>query len=175
MVICVALGMMFGITRASGGMFFFENPLLGKSAPDFTLATLTSDKVNLTKYREGQPTILFFWATWCPHCREQLVELKNGRLDEIEKKGIKMVFVDVGEDSKTVRHHMQRLGLQKFDVFIDEDSKVSEDYGLIGVPTFYFVDKNGVIQDVEHEVPDNFMELFKPMHDDEQPNAAPAK
>ena len=60
---------------ARGQFLFFQNPNVGKAAPDFTLATLDGDEVNMTQYREGKRAIIFFWATWCPHCRVALKEL----------------------------------------------------------------------------------------------------
>jgi hypothetical protein len=46
------------------------------------------------------------------------------------------------------------------DVFLDEDSAVSEEYGLIGVPTFYFVDVNGIVADVMHSLPKDLEAVF---------------
>ena len=70
-------------------LFYTENPLINTEAPDFTLPSIKSGKVNFTKIREGKSVILFFWATWCPHCRRELGELSE-RAAQIEKKGIKI-------------------------------------------------------------------------------------
>ena len=35
--------------------------------------------------------MLFFWATWCPHCHDE-IRLLNSRLDEIKAKGINVTF-----------------------------------------------------------------------------------
>ena len=133
--------------------------LVGKPAPDFTLDTLQEKKVDMTQYRAGHDAIIFFWATWCPHCREQIKEL-NAHAADIAQKGIKILLVDIGEEEGLVRAHAERHQI-KMDVFLDRDSSVSETYRIIGVPTFYFVDKKGIIKDVDHALPEHYEELFK--------------
>ena len=157
----VFLMMIFSLTRSSysfGQLFFFENPLIGKQAPDFTLKTLSGKSMNLNQWRKGDPAIIFFWATWCPHCRQQLGEL-NDQSQQIAQKGIKLILVDLGEEAKKVRSYMEK-NQYPFEVFLDQDSSVSEKYGIIGVPTFFFVDKAGIIQAVEHAIPENYDKIF---------------
>ena len=52
------------------------------------------------------------------------------------------------------------LGKLDLDIFLDKDSSLSELYGLIGVPTFYFVDQDGMIRFVDHSMPRNYEDLF---------------
>ena len=47
-----------------------------------------------------------------------------------------------------------------YEVFLDEESKVAENYGIIGVPTLFFVGKDGVIKSVEYSIPDNYQEIL---------------
>ena len=61
--------------QAKAQFFMMENKLVGKAVPDFTLKTTNGSEQNLAKFREGKKTIVFFWATWCPHCRESLAEM----------------------------------------------------------------------------------------------------
>lgn len=157
LVFCL-LFLSFNVSQASGQFFFFENPLLGESAPDFTLNTLKQQGVNLTAYRAGQPAILFFWATWCPHCREQLTVLHQ-QSPGLAAKGIRIVLVDLGEPAPQVQSYMQKNDLD-FDVFLDEESVVSEAYGVVGIPTFVLVDAKGIVRAVEHEIPDGYEKLL---------------
>lgn len=147
-------------SHAMGQFFFFENPLIGESAPDFTLNTIRQQKVNLTQFREGKPAIVFFWATWCPHCRVQLKEIKKNK-NVFQEKGIKIVLIDLGENAKQVESYMTKNGID-LDVFLDEDSSVSNEYGVIGIPTFILIDKDGIVKAIEYEIPKNFESILLP-------------
>ena len=131
----------------------------GKAAANFKLDTLTQTQVDMAKYRDGKKAIIFFWATWCPHCREQIKEL-NAQGPSILQKGIKILLVDIGEDADEVKAHAARNKIN-FDIFLDKDSTVAEEYQIIGVPTFYFIDEKGVVVAVTHALPENLEEVFK--------------
>ena len=77
---------------AMGQFFFLENENVGKPVKDFTLKTVGGAPVSLTDFRQSGKTVIFFWATWCPHCRRELTELnKNKAL--WDQKGIKVALV----------------------------------------------------------------------------------
>lgn len=161
---CLVAGVM-AVTLAVGAVtanaqmgFSFDNPLLNQKAPEFTLRTLDGSNKSMTQSREGQNVILFFWATWCPHCRTQLKEL-SAQKSLIESKGIKVFLVDVGEPADDVKGYIQKNNIA-YDVFLDADSVVSEQYNVIGVPTFFFIDKQGVVKGVEHSIPSGYDKIF---------------
>lgn len=151
--------LVLGVKPATAQLFVMENPLLGQKAPDFTLNNTKGESMSMTKYRDGKPAILFFWATWCPHCREQIVQLNKNR-DEVAKKGIKIMVIDVGEPQAQVAKYLTKKNIQ-IDSFVDEDSEVSSTYGLIGVPSFFFIDKDGVVKAMEYFLPKNYEDYFK--------------
>lgn len=115
----------------------------GEVAPDFSLTDLSGNTVRLSDYR-GKVVVVFFWTTWCPYCREQLVVL-NGKYDAIAKDGIVLLAVNVGE-SKTKIESFTRGKNFKFRVLSDRDSSVADAYGLLGVPTYFFIDRGGKIR-----------------------------
>ncbi len=150
--------LVFGLARSRAQLFMFGNPLEGKKAPDFTLATLNKPSLSMSAYRAGQPAIIFFWATWCPHCRTALEDL-DARAAEVEKKGIKIVLVDVGEPRAQVKEYAADRQVT-LDIFLDEDSSVSNDYSIIGVPTFFLVNKEGVVKSVKHLLPEDYQKIL---------------
>jgi len=139
--------------------FSFDDPLLNKKAPEFKLATLNGPQKSMSESRQGKNTILFFWATWCPHCRAQLQELTVQK-SEIESKGIKVILVDIGEDAQQVKQYTERNKVTH-EVFLDENSEVADQYGLVGIPTFVFINKDGTVKGVEHAMPDDYATIFK--------------
>ena len=149
----------FGSSYAMGQFFMFDNPLVGEKAPDFTVKTTSGQEVNLTQVRDGQNALVFFWATWCPHCREQLRDLNGPHGEEIEKKGIKIILVDIGETADQVNSYIKKNRI-RFDVLLDQEEKVSDLYNLVGVPTFFFIDKEGLVRLVEHSLPESYEKTF---------------
>ena len=154
----ILTAVIFNPPTVFGQFFFLESEDIGKTVKDFTLKVVNGEEVNLEKYRDGKKTIIFFWATWCPHCRAALEELSKNK-DAIEKKGIKIAPVDVGEKEEVVNKYLEKNAIE-FSVFLDEKSEVAETYELIGVPTFYFVNEDGIVTDVEHSLPKDLEKVF---------------
>jgi len=145
---------------ASAQMFGMKNPLISQEAPEFSTNTVQHKSMTFSQVHAKKPSIMFFWATWCPHCRVQLKEL-NDMKDELAAKDINVILVDVGETAEQVGAYLKRNNID-FDVFIDGDSSISEQYGLIGVPTFFFIDKEGIVKDVKHALVEDYETiLFK--------------
>lgn len=158
-LIVIVLLFVVGLARGRAQLLLFGNPLEGKSAPDFTLSTLTQEAVTMSAYRANQPAIMFFWATWCPHCRTALQDL-NARQAEIQQQGIKIILIDTGEEKTQVAGYMKQHDLS-LDVFLDENSIVAESYSLVGVPTFILISRDGRVQSVKHVLPEDYQTLLK--------------
>lgn len=150
--------LLIGPTNARSQFFYMENEDIGKPVKEFTLKIVNKEKTSLQDYRSGEKALIFFWATWCPHCRVQLKELNEAK-DKIAAQKIKIVAVDVGEDEGIVNKYLQKNGIA-LDVFLDEQSDVSDSYGLVGVPTFYFVDEQGIVAEVTHSLPEDIEAVF---------------
>jgi len=100
----------------------------------------------------------FYGASWCPHCREELSVLSANK-EKIEKDSIKVILVDVGENESLVDNYIKKNDIQ-YDVFLDVESEVADSYGLVGVPTFYFVNEKGIVEDVQHSYPKDLEKVF---------------
>ena len=141
-------------STAQAQLLMMKNPNIGRPVPEFKVKTLNGPATSLSDFRGGKKTIIFFWATWCPHCRTALKELNRDR-EKIAQEGINLVLVDVGESARDVKSYVNKnkIGLE---VFLDEEETISEQFGIIGVPTFFFVNEAGVIKDVQHHLPDDY-------------------
>lgn len=157
-LIVIILLFVAGLARGRAQLFLFGNPLEGQKAPDFTLPTLTQKAVSLGTYQGAQPAIMFFWATWCPHCRTALQDL-NMRQQEIQGQGVKIILVNTGEEKAKVASYMKQHGIG-LDVFLDEDSSVAERYSIVGVPTFVLIARNGLIHSMKHVLPQDYRALL---------------
>lgn len=135
-----------------------NSPLLGKAAPDVVLTESDGTSSSVIASRQGNKAILVFWATWCPHCYEDMGTI-NESLASIEQKGIKVILVDVGETKEEVKKYFNRRQM-KLVSFVDENSFLQETYHLAGVPTLMFIDEKGIIRNVTHEFPTDYANYF---------------
>ena len=120
-------------------------PQEGEVAPDFLLPTLDGPDVRLSDLR-GKAVIVNFWATWCAPCRRELPQFVAA-YDRYKDQGLVILGVNVQEDRDTVRRMAQDFGL-KYPLPIDSTGSVVDSYKLLGLPTTYFIDRNGVVRSV---------------------------
>lgn len=146
-----------GCVKAQG--FFFGNPLVGKPAPDFTLQTLEGGARSLNDAIKGKKAIVFFWSTWCPHCREQIVDLSRQKA-KLDAQGVAVFLVDIGESPNLVRRFASANKLD-FEIWLDSEGAVSEMYQVFGIPTLIFIGDDGKVRASLHGLPEDYMELLK--------------
>ena len=135
-----------------------DSSLVGKAAPDVVLTTSEGNTTSVIGARQGQKAILVFWATWCPHCYEDLGSI-NENLASLEQKGIKIILVNAGETSVVVKNYFIKRQM-KLISFVDEDSYMLGLYHLNGIPTLIFIDSKGIVRHVTHEFPSDFENYF---------------
>ena len=135
-----------------------ESPLIGKAAPDAILPKSDGISSSVIGSRDGKKAILIFWATWCPHCYEEIGFI-NDNFALIEQKGIKIILIDVGETKDDVINYFSKRQMKQIS-FIDGDSILQDPYHLIGVPTVIFIDEKGTVQNIAHEFPPDYETYF---------------
>jgi len=114
-----------------------------QAALDFKLKDLDQNTVTLSSFKDKKPVIFLFWTTWCPYCRSELNVLKN-EYSQLAKDGIELLAISVGEPRYKVDNFVKNRGFG-FKFLLDEDALVSQSYDLLGVPTYFIVNKSGKI------------------------------
>jgi thiol-disulfide isomerase/thioredoxin len=117
-------------------------PAVGRMAPDFTLPTLDGGSFQLSAQR-GKPVVLNFWATWCGPCQRELPAVQ--RTAELLGDNVVFAAVDQNEDANVVQRYVDKLGLT-FAIPMDAGGEIGYLYNVQGLPTTFFIDRNGVIQ-----------------------------
>ena len=119
-------------------------PAVGYPAPDFSLTTLEGEPFLLSD-QAGTPVVLNFWATWCGPCRRELPALQLAA--ERWEGEVLIVGVDQAEEAPVVQRYVDELGLT-FPIPMDTDSAVAERFNVMGLPTTFFIDGDGVIRTI---------------------------
>jgi len=122
-------------------------PREGFLAPDFTLQTLNGDTVSLSEMR-GHPILVNLWATWCPPCRAEMPAMQK-LYDEYREQGFVVLALNMTyqDDRTAVSPFSQELGLT-FPILFEETGAVASKYELRSLPSSYFIDRSGIIQEV---------------------------
>ena len=113
-----------------------------QTASNFTILDLENKEFSLSDIK-GKPIILFFWTTWCPHCRKEL-KLLNALHAEFLQNGVELAAINVEETADKVQRFMGSYPLS-YRVLLDTDTKVAQAYGILGVPTYILINKEGRI------------------------------
>ncbi|MDE3151613.1 MAG: TlpA family protein disulfide reductase [Gemmatimonadota bacterium] len=137
----------FAFERAFGAKA--DQVAIGAPAPPFTAYTVDGRHaaVGLAAY-QGDVTILNVWATWCGPCKAEMPTLEH--LYEMFKgNGLKVVAVSIDETASddSVRAYARNMGLT-FDVLHDPQYRIEQAYQVVGYPSSYVIDRDGVIRKV---------------------------
>jgi len=126
------------------------------TAVDFSLQDLEGDALNLEEQDDN--LILFFWATWCPHCRNKFPKL-NKAYSTMQNNDIEVWAIDTGEPKSKVESFIEARSV-KFPVLLDIKQEVAGKYKILGVPTFIFIDEDKNILFRGYDLPNNYLDIF---------------
>ncbi|PEF12167.1 thiol:disulfide interchange protein [Bacillus thuringiensis] len=121
---------------------------IGKSAPDFELTKLDGTNVKLSDLK-GKKVILNFWATWCGPCQQEMPDMEafyKEHKENVEILAINYTPSEKGGGEEKVSNFAKEKGIT-FPILLDKNIDVTTAYKVITIPTSYFIDTKGVIQD----------------------------
>ena len=120
-----------------------DGQTLDRPAKAFSLETLSGQPVSLSDYR-GKTVFLNFWASWCQPCVEELPSIVA--LNKAMK-GRPFVILAVSEDDSAgdVRKFFGGV-TPDFPIVMDDDQKVTREYGTFKFPETYVIDADGRIR-----------------------------
>lgn len=130
--------------------------LLGAQAPNFILSSLSGEKIELMSLVRQKPTLLVFWATWCPSCAEEIPILNEWT----EKyPGLHILGVNVQEPAERIRAFAEKHKI-RYPIVFDQEGEVAHQYGLVGIPAAILVSKGGQIIYYGFSLPKNIDQLI---------------
>ncbi|MDK9715438.1 MAG: TlpA family protein disulfide reductase [Sulfuritalea sp.] len=117
---------------------------IGDIAPSFQTIRADGTPVNFPAAWAGKPVVIRFWADWCKYCEGEMKDIEKV-YQRLKPRGLDVIAINAGQDKKTVTEFMKKLGVS-YPALLDEDSSIAKRYGVVGLPTTYYVDAKGTVR-----------------------------
>lgn len=120
----------------------------GNLAPDFSLKDIDGNSVSLASFL-GKPVMLNFWALDCPYCLDEMPLLQTAYAEESTKAdGITLLTINMKDSAQSIRSFFMKEGYT-LTALQDSGSKITQSYGVSGIPTTFLIDRDGIIRYVK--------------------------
>lgn len=137
--------MIFSGVGARDALALDAAPGIGQYAPPFILSDINGKRVSLVQHR-GKVVLLNFWATWCHACKAEMSSM-NKLYSAFKDKGLEVFAVSIDSSEKSPRSFAAREELS-FPVLFDKDGEnYFEQFGVIGLPVTFLIDRRGILVD----------------------------
>ena len=123
-------------------------------ASDFNLMLYRLDdgqsisQINLNDYR-GSTVVVNFWAIWCMPCRREMPVLQDIS-DEFKDRGLVVIGINSGlekdADNEEIVEFLNYLNIDYPVGYGDAESKIEQDYSIVGLPSTFIIDGEGNIK-----------------------------
>jgi cytochrome oxidase Cu insertion factor (SCO1/SenC/PrrC family) len=112
----------------------------GGKAPGFTLRSTDGSTVRFGD-PAGVPTVINFWATYCPPCKAEMPLLDRAMAG---RPAMRLLLVNEGESGDAARAFLTSVGVNR-PALLDSDLGVGRAYGFSALPMTVFVKADGAI------------------------------
>jgi len=119
--------------------------MIDKPVPEFELAPIEGMKgpgLAAADLRNGQVTLVNFFASWCVPCRVEhpiLIEL-------VERDGVRLVGINYKNEPEEARAWLAELGNPYAQIGADTSGRAGIEWGVYGLPETFVIDKQGRIR-----------------------------
>ncbi len=93
---------------------------------------------------KGKVVLVDFWASWCSPCRQSFPWM-NKLQQQYQAEGLEVVAINLDQEVELATDFLQEVPAQ-FTVLLDTDAQLPGEYGVMGMPSSYLIDRNGKIR-----------------------------
>ena len=116
----------------------------GHPAPAFTLYDLQGNLLRFPEDFTGKVVAIRFWADWCPYCQTEMDEIE-AVYREYGPRGFVILALNVAQTKAQAQKFIDKLNIS-YPVLLDVDSQATKNYHVVGLPTTFFVNRSGILQ-----------------------------
>ena len=136
----------FGIAMALALLLLGTNAVraAGVTAPRFDLPGLDGKRYT-ERNLIGRPTLMVFWASWCPVCQVELPKLHD-MFEEMKGRGLRVLAIGFDDEEENIRRYVStHAQIFDFPSLYDAKDSVAKRFGVFGTPTIYLINGHGEI------------------------------
>lgn len=138
------LGLLVAITL--GGCNKRAGLQIGDTIPDVTLTDFQGKSVILPKDIKGKVALLRFWSIDCGFCDKAVLLSLESLYQKYKDRGFIPVAINASRLVKT-DERIQPFEHLSYPMLVDEYGLAAKRFGVIGLPTTFIIDEEGVIRD----------------------------
>ncbi len=137
--------MLFGL---SNDPKLIPSPFVGKPAPAFTLPRFYKPDESLSvEDMKGKVWMLNLWASWCGSCQaEHKVLTRFIKKEKVPVIGLNYKDYGTEDYGDAAKQWLAILGNPYYAVVVDKDGMAGIDWGVVGVPETFVMDKKGIVR-----------------------------
>ncbi len=110
-------------------------------APDVIVKDLEGKDIELKTIVNGKVTVLNFWATWCPSCRQELAEMEK-YFQKYKDKGLVVIAFSVDQNINDVIKYNKEKNLT-IKMLMSNEKLISAYGGMKSIPVTFILDYEG--------------------------------
>ena len=116
---------------------------IDKPAPNINMPLYGGGALTPADYAD-RPVVLNFWASWCGPCRQEAPVFER-LSQEYGERGVMFIGINIQDANSDAEAYLSEFGIT-YPNGNDEDGSISIDYGVIGIPVTFFINRDGVVQ-----------------------------
>jgi peroxiredoxin len=133
-----------GSPRRDGGQAAAPEPAGRRTVPPFTLADINGNMVDSSRFA-GKPTVVNFFATWCPPCREEIPGFV-AVYDKYKDRGLEIVGISLDTDTRGNLPGFIMNNRIGYRILLGNPATVRAFGGGSAIPATFFIGRDGEIR-----------------------------
>jgi peroxiredoxin len=122
-----------------------EYTQVGKKMPAFKVTDVNGVEFDMEK-QKGKVAVVYFWATWCPYCREEMPYLESELWKKYKSADFAMIGIARKQTEKDVKQYLKVNSLT-FPMAADPTGAIFWLFANAAIPRSYLVGRDGKILD----------------------------
>jgi len=110
--------------------------------PSFSGATSDGKTLQVEGARISKPTLIFFWATWCVYCRQEIPNIMKFHAEHGSE--VDIIGINLDEDFEVAKRYIKKTNIEFVNVS-DERGRIANKFYIVRTPTLLAINKEGVL------------------------------